>query len=223
MKPLLVFDMDGVLVEVRESYREAIIQTVAQFGGPRLTQRDVQFHKSRGGFNNDWFLSWTLLKGNGIEVPYQTVIDAFQRIYRGANEDGLMLRERWFPRDGLLDRLAAKYQFALFTGRLREEASWALKHFACPHTFDPFVGMDDVKVEKPDPEGLLKIAALSGQKDFTYVGDTGDDLRAANAAGVRFIGIAAPDLPQREVLLKQFRDMGAAAVIPDINSLEEVL
>jgi HAD superfamily phosphatase len=223
MKPLLVFDMDGVLVEVRESYREAIIQTVAQFGGPRLTQRDVQFHKSRGGFNNDWVLSWTLLKESGIEVPYQTVIDAFQLIYRGANEDGLMLNERWFPHDGLLDRLAEKYQFALFTGRLREEAQWALRHFACPHIFNPFIGMDDVAVEKPDPEGLLKIRELAGQTSFTYIGDTADDLRAANGAGVRFIGIAAPDLPDREVLLKQFQDMSASAVIPDINSLEEVL
>jgi HAD superfamily hydrolase (TIGR01548 family) len=223
MKPLLVFDMDGVLVEVRASYREAIIQTVAQFGGPPLTQRDVQFHKSRGGFNNDWLLSWTLLKESGIEVPYQTVIDAFQLIYRGVNEDGLMLRERWLPSDGLLDRLAAKYQFALFTGRLREEARWALKHFGCPHTFDPFIGMDDVTVEKPNPEGLLKIAALTGQANFIYVGDTADDLRAANGAGVRFIGIAAPDLPDRDVLLKQFQEMGASAMIPDINSLEEVL
>jgi HAD superfamily hydrolase (TIGR01548 family) len=223
MKPLLVFDMDGVLVEVRESYREAIIQTVAQFGGPPLTQRDIQFHKSRGGFNNDWLLSWTLLKENGIEVPYQTVIDAFQLIYRGANDDGLLLRESWFPRDGLLDRLSANYQFALFTGRLREEARWALNHFACPHAFDPFIGMDDVTVEKPNPEGLLKIAAATGQTNFTYVGDTADDLRAANGAGVRFIGIAAPDLPAREVLLRQFQEMGASAIIPDINSVEEVL
>ena len=223
MKPLLVFDMDGVLVEVRESYREAIIQTVAKLGGPRLTQRDVQVCKSRGGFNNDWVASWTLLKENGIDVPYQTVIDTFQSLYLGANEDGLMLRERWFPRDGLLDRLELKYHLALFTGRLRAEAQWALRHFGCPHTFDPFIAMEDVTVEKPDPEGLLKIRELTGASDLTYIGDTGDDLRAANGAGVRFIGIAAPDLPDREVLLQQFRNMGAAAIVDDINSLEEVL
>jgi phosphoglycolate phosphatase-like HAD superfamily hydrolase len=83
--------------------------------------------------------------------------------------------------------------------------------------------MDDVTVEKPSPEGLLKIRELTGQSEFTYVGDTADDLRAANGAGVRFIGIAAPDLPEREVLLKQFQEMGASAIIDDINSLEEVL
>jgi HAD superfamily phosphatase len=33
MKPLLVFDMDGVLVDVTESYRETIAQTVERFTG----------------------------------------------------------------------------------------------------------------------------------------------------------------------------------------------
>src|SRR5437667_3485611 len=116
MKPILVFDMDGVLVEVRESYREAIIQTVTQFGGPRLTQRDIQVQKSRGGFNSDWLLSWTVLRENGIELPYQEVVDAFQAIYLGRHqEDGLRLREKWMPRNGVLDRLAARYRFGLFT------------------------------------------------------------------------------------------------------------
>ena len=210
-------------MEVRESYREAIVATVAAHGGPRLTQADIQFHKNRGGFNNDWILSWTLLKENGIDVPYQEVIDTFQRIYLGANNDGLLLRERWMPRDGLLDRLAARWRFALFTGRLREEAEWALRHSGCPHAFDPFVCMEDVAREKPDPEGLLKIQAQLPDAGLVYVGDTPDDARAALAAKVRFIGVAAADLSAREELVRQFGELGAAAVIPDINSLEEVL
>ncbi len=220
---MIVFDMDGVLVEVRASYREAIIATVAHFGGPRFTQADIQFHKNRGGFNNDWILSRALLKENGIDVPYQEVIDAFQRIYRGANDDGLLLRERWIPKPGLLDRLAAGRRFALFTGRMREEARWALNHFQCPHVFDPFVGMEDVVREKPDPDGLLKIRAATPGADLVYVGDTPDDARAAAAAKVRFIGVAAPDISAREELLRQFGEIGVSAMIPDVNSLEEVL
>lgn len=224
MKPLLVFDMDGVLVEVRESYRETIIQTVAQFGGPQLTQKNIQSHKNRGGLNNDWLLSWTLLKENGIEIPYEDVVDEFQRIYRGANNDGLMLRERWMPCDDMFDRLAPRYRFAIFTGRLTEEALWALQHFQCRATFDPLISMRDVEREKPDPDGLLEIRKKSGAEEMIYIGDTADDCRAANAAGgVRFIGVAAPDLPDREVLLRQFEELGASAIIPDINSLEGVL
>ena len=54
---LIVFDMDGVLAEVTESYREAIVQTVEHFTGQRITRDLIQEYKNRGGWNNDWALS----------------------------------------------------------------------------------------------------------------------------------------------------------------------
>ena len=36
MEGVIVFDMDGVLAEVTESYREAIVQTVEHFTGTRI-------------------------------------------------------------------------------------------------------------------------------------------------------------------------------------------
>ena len=40
-EPVLVFDMDGVLVDVTESYREAIAQTVEHFTGARISTRGL--------------------------------------------------------------------------------------------------------------------------------------------------------------------------------------
>ena len=37
-QPLIVFDMDGVLVDVTESYRESIAQTVKHFTGVEARQ-----------------------------------------------------------------------------------------------------------------------------------------------------------------------------------------
>ena len=45
---LIVFDMDGVLAEVTESYREAIVQTVEHFTGKRITRELIQEYKNRG-------------------------------------------------------------------------------------------------------------------------------------------------------------------------------
>ena len=36
---MLVFDMDGVLVDVTESYRETIVQTVEHFTGKTISAR----------------------------------------------------------------------------------------------------------------------------------------------------------------------------------------
>jgi HAD superfamily phosphatase len=40
MEQIVVFDMDGVLAEVTESYRQAIVETVAHFTGKRI-ERDL--------------------------------------------------------------------------------------------------------------------------------------------------------------------------------------
>ena len=56
----VLFDMDGVLVDVSGSYRRAILNTAAHFGRA-VTADDVQRLKDRGGFNDDWKLTYALL------------------------------------------------------------------------------------------------------------------------------------------------------------------
>ncbi len=41
-QPLIVFDMDGVLVDVTESYRESIAQTVRHFTGIDVTREQIE-------------------------------------------------------------------------------------------------------------------------------------------------------------------------------------
>ena len=48
-KPTLVFDMDGVLVDVTESYRETIVRTVAHFTNLGVTREQIQDFKNQGG------------------------------------------------------------------------------------------------------------------------------------------------------------------------------
>ena len=64
-----VFDMDGVLAEVTESYREAIVQTVEHFTGKRIARDLIQDYKNQGGWNNDWALSQKIAADLGVEVP----------------------------------------------------------------------------------------------------------------------------------------------------------
>jgi HAD superfamily phosphatase len=227
MKEMIVFDMDGVLVEVGDSYRETICQTVHHFTGKTITRDLVQEYKNRGGFNNDWLLSQTIARDLGEEVEYQTVVERFNRLFFGTVTDGipdgLMSRERWIPRPGLLEELRSRYSLAIFTGRLREEAEMTLRRFAGPHQFQPLIGAADVANGKPHPEGLHKIQAAHPDHELWYVGDTVDDARPAQAAGVPFIGVAAPNTPYRGRLLELFEEHGAVAVIEDVNQITGVL
>ncbi len=220
---LIVFDMDGVLVDVSESYRETIVRTVEHFSGVTVTRAQIQDYKNQGGFNDDWKLSHHIIAEHGVAVEFQTVVDYFQGMFHGNGTDGLILRERWMARDGLFDRLAARFDFAIFTGRMRWEAEVTLHRFAPSLRFDPIVGVEGVTAPKPAPEGLLKIAAAAVGRKIWYVGDTVDDARSARAAAVPFIGIASPDNARRAEVASLFQAENAAAVLDDINQLESVL
>ncbi len=220
---MIVFDMDGVLVDVTGSYREAIIRTVEHFTGRQVERALVQDYKNRGGWNNDWALSQKISADLGFPVDYDTVVAYFQSIFLGDGSGGLIEREKWIARPGVLERLAERHRLAVFTGRPRDEAAITLRRFASGLVFDPVVGDEDVERAKPAPDGLLKIASLHPGVELCYVGDTVDDARSARAAGVPFIGIAAAGKPRREELVRLLEQEQAKAVLEDINGLEAVL
>ncbi|HYL35268.1 MAG TPA: HAD-IA family hydrolase [Bryobacteraceae bacterium] len=212
---VLIFDMDGVLVDVTDSYRETIIRTVQHFTSKAITRAQIQDYKNQGGWNNDWALSQKICHDLGVEVPYSTVVDYFNYLFL---EQGLIHRERWLPRNGLLDRLGAKFELAIFTGRTTEEAEITLNRQRLRERF-LLVTSNDVEREKPAPDGLLRIASLRPSKKLLYIGDTVDDARCARAANVPFIGIAAPAHERRAELLELFRLEGAIQVLGDINEI----
>jgi phosphoglycolate phosphatase-like HAD superfamily hydrolase len=212
---MLVFDMDGVLVEVSESYRETLVLTVKHFTQQTITRDSIQEYKNQGGWNNDWSLSQKICRDFGVDIPYATIVEYFNYLFL---DQGMIHRERWIPRDGLLDRLAEKFEFAIFTGRTTEEAEITLEREGLRDRF-LLVTANDVEREKPAPDGLLKIAALHPSKKLLYIGDTVDDARCAKAAYVPFIGVAARHSPRRDDLVRLLQTEGAIQVIEDINEI----
>ncbi len=221
-QPVLVFDMDGVLVDVTDSYRETIARTVAHFTNRPVTREQIQEYKNQGGWNDDWKLSHHMVTEAGIEVTFEAVRERFQQIFRGNGDDGLMLQERWVARPGVLEKLSIDFRFAVFTGRPKDEAAITLQRFAPDLIFDPIVTMEDVEQHKPHPEGLLRILEQHCDCKVYYVGDTVDDARTARAANVPFIGIAAPSNPAYLDLVFLFQDEHAFAIVDDINYLDQV-
>jgi HAD superfamily hydrolase (TIGR01548 family) len=221
---LLIFDMDGVLAEVSESYREGIVRTVRHFTGRTVERGPIQEYKNLGGWNNDWALAQRLCRDLGVEVDYDRVVEHFLGIFLGADgSPGLILREEWIPRPGLLERLAASWRLGIFTGRRRVELAPTLRRFAAGIAFDPVLTADEVAPGKPSPAGLRIARERYPGSPVWYVGDTLDDARCARAAQAPFIGIAANANPQSAELAALLRTEGAAAVLNSVNEIEGAL
>jgi HAD superfamily hydrolase (TIGR01548 family) len=50
----VVLDVDGVLVDVADSYLRAVVESVDYVYGDTIAKADIQGFKDAGGFNNDW-------------------------------------------------------------------------------------------------------------------------------------------------------------------------
>ena len=224
MPEAIIFDMDGVLVDVTQSYRLAIQKTVEHFSGQGFNLDDIDVYKSRGGYNNDWILTQAVLRDRGIDLDLATVIDTFHGYYLGSNFDGLILNEEWLPEQNLLENLSKSCKLGIFTGRPRLDAEFVLNRFNATHYFSSIITLDETPEDKgkPHPYGIQEAMKQLDKTNAIYVGDTIDDMKSAVAANIVPIGILHKDfeLFHRRSLL---RKNGARLILPSVNELTGIL
>jgi histidinol-phosphate aminotransferase len=214
----LLFDLDGVLVDVERSYRRAIVETAAWFG-VSLKSADIAAAKAAGDANDDWELTRRLMSEAGVRAAHAEVAARFEERYHGTSEQpGLKEAERPMVDVAEWRRLAKVLPIGVVTGRPRRDAVEALDRFDLLESVSTLVTREDAAV-KPDPAPVrLALERLSVGHAW-MVGDTPDDLRAARAAGVLPIGLAHGGAPADTIsALSQ-----AARIITTATELERWL
>ena len=217
----IVFDLDGVLADVRASQRAAMIETAATHG-VTLTMSDIEGALRGGDAANDWIVTQRLIAARGGQTDLGSVTACYQALYLGTGDSpGLREQERLIASRALLERLARQLPLAVVTGRPREEARWFLERAGIADLFGAVVCMEDA-ARKPDPAPVRLALTRLGVRRAWMVGNTPDDVRAAAGAGVVPLGIVAPgdDLSATAAALA---DAGAARVLDQLADLEELL
>ncbi|GAA4364329.1 aminotransferase class I/II-fold pyridoxal phosphate-dependent enzyme [Kangiella marina] len=213
---LICFDMDGVLIDTRKSYDAAITSTVRRFTDTSIAQTDIERLRSQGGFNNDWVLTQALIRELGKDIDLESVTETFQDFYQGTEEKkGFKTLEKPLINNDLLKTLfitrSRTLKTAIVTGRPKDEAVEGSQFIGARNTL--VISDNDVEQSKPNPEGVLKAKQFYGKELCWMLGDTPDDMAAANGAGAMAIGIGHDSLYQ----------YGADLVLESVNQLEELL
>lgn len=235
----ILWDMDGVLIDTSNSYCRAVVETAEAFLGTKCPPGIVSQFKNRGGYNNDWVCTKGIIDelGEGkVSVTLDEVTARFQKAYKGDDYSGYIATEPTPLDSGLLEKLGAKYSMALATGRPEDEALWTLRKHKWDKVLSVVVGMESQGDKgKPHPfpleEAVRQLKAASPDlasaphappAQMCYLGDTGDDMRAARAAGMLAIGVVAPghDFAADKAVLEAG---GAHLVLASPNELAALL
>lgn len=219
IKPTIIFDMDGVLVDASKSYRVAVQNTFEHFSGKKVSTEEISAAKKLGGLNNDWDLTEHLLKKYGFEINYDDIVNVFQGHYtKLADTEDLLVNKDFF------EKLSKSYNLAIFTGRLKEEAYFTLNKHNLTEYFNPIITMLDVGLDhqKPDCRGLEIIKQNIITDKIYYLGDTVDDMTCAITANVSGIGVLPPQ-DKSEDLKTVLKSKNAMVVLNQAMDLIEFL
>jgi HAD superfamily phosphatase len=199
---ILVFDIDGVIRDVGNSYRRALADTVEHFtqAAYRPSQTDIDVLKAEGVWNNDWEASQEFIRryfatqgqADWQGASYEAIVDFFQRRYRGEdlqnpqNWTGYITQEPLLLQSAYFAQLTqASIAWGFFSGATRGSATYVLERRLGLQS-PVLVAMEDAP-GKPDPTGLFQaIAQLetpeSVKRPVLYVGDTVADMYTVSKA-----------------------------------------
>jgi HAD superfamily phosphatase len=244
---IIIFDIDGVIRDVSNSYRKAIADTVEEFtnGGWRPTMEDLDNLKSEGIWNNDWEASQELTyryfesldqTREEVNLDYDGIVKYFQERYRGKHPelfDGYIANEPLLVTPNYFEQLSNnQIPYGFFSGATRGSAEFVLKQRLKLEN-PVLVAMEDAP-SKPDPTGMFtaiaQITTTPNNIPAFYLGDTVADMytviKARELQPERnwlAIGILPPHVQtsqtRQEDYAQKLLEAGAEIVLSNVEKL----
>ena len=203
MKKLVIFDLDGTLLDTIADLAESANYALKQLGYPT---HDVETIRTFVGNGINKLLERALPSHEQTEENVIRMRSHFVPYYDVHNAD---LSNPYPGIVSLLEDLQAKgIQIAVASNKYQEATVKLVKQYFPNIDFVEILGQREGINVKPDPSivfDILQKANLS-KENVLYVGDSGVDMQTAINAGVDAVGVTWGFRPRAE--LESFRPMG---------------
>lgn len=179
-----IFDIDGTLIDTFDMYMPAMIETLRKHGYHVAPQDETATMKRLFGITGADALKLFGVRPDEITALQQ---EWFHLSYQRENRVKVLDH---IP-EVLADLAAVKgNRLGVATSKLRSEYDHFANQYAFTNLFDVAITSSDTRKHKPDPEPILAAVERLGARpdQAVYVGDTINDLRAAQAADTKFAG-----------------------------------
>ncbi len=182
MRRLIVFDLDGTLVDSRRDLANAANALVTELGGTPLSEEAVGNMVGEGAA----VLVRRALAASGLDPEQTGALPRFLDLYDER------LTEHTRPYEGILailQALRARATLAVLTNKPQAATEKLLAGLDLRPFFQDVVGGDTPLGRKPDPAGLRELARRAGAsfQTTTLVGDSPIDLETGRRAGCEVV------------------------------------
>jgi phosphoglycolate phosphatase len=180
-KSVILFDLDGTLIDSTEAILDSFRESFAEMGGSYPGDEAVK--ALVGHPLTEMYRSY------GVpEERVATYVDCYKRHYRQVHT----LKTLLLPGAREAVELAASFaRLGVVTTKTGKYSRELLEHFGLMERFEVLIGSEDVTRHKPHPEPLqVALKRMeTGPERAWMIGDTCLDMEAARAAGVRPAGV----------------------------------
>jgi phosphoglycolate phosphatase len=183
---LVVFDLDGTLIDSSADLAAAVNATLARIA-PEAPPLPLERIRSFVGHGAGTLVERTLAEA-GLPLRAEDVLPVFLDVY-GAH---LLDRTRLYPGVAEALRDLEGYRLAVLSNKPGDMCRAILEGLGVARLFTRICGPEDVPARKPDPAGLRRLMEEAGARaeDTAMVGDSPVDVRTGRAAGVLTVGVS---------------------------------
>ena len=211
MKPvkLLIFDLDGTLVNTLEDIAASLNDTLTRLGRQPLSSDTVRRYVGDG---------ITMLLTRALGDRRELLEDA-AALYKDHQRRNLVVRTLLYP--GVRETLEhfRGIPMGVVTNKDREFSTPMLEQLGIRQYFAAIIGADNGLPLKPAPDAFLKIMKDAGvlPADTAVVGDGTTDIQAGKAAGITTCAVTYGFRPEEEL-----RKAGPDYIIHALSELKRI-
>ena len=183
-KKLIIFDLDGTLVDSQTDILIANNLTLQKFGYKTISYNKVKSIIGQGIMGNI-IKSLAMQKVKASNQQKQDMYDYFFSYYK----KNVYVKSKPYPGiKNLLNKLQKNYKLAVCSNKLEKLTKIVLQKSDLKKYFDFVAGGDTFKFKKPHPSVLNNVVKKFkiNKKDALFVGDSEHDYHAAQNSKIDF-------------------------------------
>ncbi len=215
MKKLVIFDLDGTLLNTIEDLGHATNHALKQAGLATHTMASYPFMVGNGVRR---LIERALPEDNRDEATIETMLKNFKEYYDEHNTDCTR------PYNGIPELLELLrdmgVKLAVASNKYQHAVDKIISHYFPDINFVAVEGQRDGMNVKPDPSIVFNVLAKAKvpKSDVLYVGDSGIDMETARRACVDSVGVTWGFRP-----LKELVDNYAGTIVNMPNEIADIV